>query len=165
MNPLSQSVFRCEECNETVNEKDTFCANCGAMFLENQFCALHDTPVEGVCVICFKLCCRICGKKENGIFLCNEHWLYEIYEGMARIWGSTDNVQAQFVVNLLEQAGFHPFLYSMRFNPGADIVSINKIYLNYGEHPICELKVLVPFREVLKAEQVLKEADSAFEFL
>jgi len=74
---------------------------------------------------------------------------------MARVFGSTDNLQAKYVTTLLEQAGYHPFLYSRMFNPNADLVAIGKIVRNFGNHPIVELKVLVPLSEVLGAEKTL----------
>jgi hypothetical protein len=74
---------------------------------------------------------------------------------MARVFGSTDNVQAQFVVTTLEQAGYHPFLYSRMFNPGADLVALSRMVRNYGNHPIVEMKVLVPFSELVRAEKTL----------
>ena len=75
---------------------------------------------------------------------------------MARIFGHIDNAQAQYVTRVLDQAGFHPFLYSRRFNPGATISKNIPLRL-YGRHTIAELKVLVPFREVLEVEKVLKK--------
>jgi hypothetical protein len=75
---------------------------------------------------------------------------------MARVFGSTDNVQTQFAVTCLQQRGFHPFLYSRLFNPTADKVAISALR-NFGNHPIEEQKVLVPFPEVLLAKQELKK--------
>ena len=86
-----------------------------------------------------------------GVFVCDPHWQYEIQEGMARVFGCLDNVQAQYVTSLLEQAGYHPFLYSRIFNPNADMVAVTKVPRNFGNHPIAEMKVLVPFAEVLAA--------------
>ncbi len=116
-------------------------------------------PAEGVCVICSKPFCRKCGSLTAGIFFCDAHSSYEIEEGMARVFGSIDNVQAQYVTRCLEQAGYHPFLYSRYFNPGAGIVgTMTKAGIrNYGDHPIIEMKVLVPFSEVLRAEKTLRE--------
>ncbi len=158
MNEPQQSDLTCERCNHAITEEDTFCKNCGALFSDGLLCSNHPSAeAKGVCVICSKPFCKKCGKETIGIFLCDVHWPYEIQEGMARVFGCTDNVQAQHVTTCLEQAGYHPFLYSRDFNPGADLVSIFKIHRNYGNHPIVELKVLVPFSEVLSAEMTLKE--------
>lgn len=160
MSDTSETTFFCKACKQDVNENDTYCRNCGEVFSDTLCCINHsNTPADGVCVICVKPFCNQCGGKDNNIYLCDEHDGYEVCEGMARIAGTTDNVLAQFVTNCLEQAGFHPFLYSRNFNPGADVVAINKIYRNFGNHPIIELKILVPFDEVLKAEKVLDELE------
>src|SRR5205814_2059774 len=127
-------------------------------FADHLVCANHGAvPAEGVCVMCSKPYCRNCGEDTEGVFLCDPHSMYEICEGMARVFGSTDNVQSQYMKTCLEQAGFHPFLYSRRFNPGADLVSIAGIVRNYGNHPIVELKVLVPFAEALLAEKTVQD--------
>ncbi len=154
------SSFTCSDCGVTVKEADAYCPQCGSMFSDTTYCSQHPSNhAIGVCLICSKPFCKECGGKVNGLYLCDEHNAYEVYEGMARIAGCTDNVFSQFITSCLEQAGFHPFLYSMRFNPGADIVAIQKIYRVYGDHPICELKILVPFNEVLAAEKVLDELE------
>jgi len=152
-----QSDFSCTRCRTTVTQDDKFCPSCGSLFTDG-FCSNHGSvEAEGVCVICSKPFCRKCGKESEGIFLCDPHWQYEIHEGMARVFGCFDNVHAQYVTTTLEQAGYHPFLYSRMFNPGADLVSISGMVRNYGNHPIVELKVLVPFPEVLRATESLKE--------
>jgi hypothetical protein len=164
MSESGQSDFTCTHCGVPVAEADTFCPNCGSLFSDDLVCSNHPTvPAEGVCVICSKPFCGNCGKESNRIFLCDPHWTYEIYEGMARVYGSTDNVQAQFVTSSLEQAGFHPFLYSRRFNPGTDIVTPGRMIRNFGKNPIVELKVLVPFAEVAGAEKALTELGFAGE--
>jgi len=110
-----------------------------------------------VCVICSTPFCKNCGGETDKIFLCDPHFAeYETHEGMARVFGCTDNVQAQFVTSCLEQAGYHPFLYSRMFNPGADLVTLTAPR-NFGRHPIVELKVLLPFSEVLRAKKTLGE--------
>ena len=133
---------------------------CGAPFSENLSCARHkSTPASGVCIICSKPFCKKCGGDEKSTFFCNPHSGYEFHEGMARVFGSIDNVQSQYATTRLEQAGLHPFLYSRRFNPGSGIINtwIRAGIRNYGRHPIVELKLLVPFCEVLKAEKTLKK--------
>jgi len=89
------------------------------------------------------------------VFLCNRHCGYEFHEGMARVFGHTDNVQVQYAAQCLEQAGFHPFVFSRRFNPGADSARLIPLRV-YGQNTIAELKVLVPFSEVLEAERTLR---------
>jgi hypothetical protein len=137
-------------------QEDAYCKNCGAIFSDGLSCSVHGSiPAAGVCVICEKPFCSDCGGEENRVFVCDTHSKYEIVEGMGRVFGCTDNVQAQYVTTVLEQGGFHPFLYSRRFNPGADLVAVGGVMRNFGGYPIVELKVLVPFAEVLKAEGAL----------
>ncbi len=155
-----QTDFVCTKCQSDASATDTFCRNCGALFSDAIFCVNHGTmTAAGVCVICSQACCKKCGGNKNGVFLCDLHWEYEIHEGLARVFGSIDNVQAQYVTSCLEQAGYHPFLYSRRFNPGAGMIDtwVRVGIRNYGKHPIVEMKVLVPFSEVLRAEKSLTE--------
>jgi hypothetical protein len=110
---------------------------------------------EGVCVICSQPFCEKCGMDVHKTFLCNKHSELEITEGMVRVFGSTDNVRAQFAMTRLQQAGYHPFYYSRKFNPVADKVAIVGVR-NFGNHPIAEQKVYVPFSEFIKAARELK---------
>ncbi len=156
---MNEEKLTCGECGVEVKDEDTFCKNCGAIFKDGVACSIHNSSeADGFCVICLKPFCKECGMLVNKIFFCDMHSQYEMYEGMSRVFGCTDNLQAQYITSCLEQASLHPFLYSRHFNPGADI-SPPLIYRVYGNHPIVELKVLVPFNEVLKAEEVLKELD------
>lgn len=157
MKKLRVSKLVCGRCEEPVTQRDTFCRNCGALFSDDLFCANHKSiHAEGVCVICSKPYCKKCGGDVQKVFLCDEHSDLEIAEGMVRVFGSTDNVQAQFATTCLKQTGYHPFLYSRMFNPGADKVSITPVR-NWGNHPIVEQKVLVPFSEFMKASKELKK--------
>ena len=154
-----KDALTCGECGVVVKDEDTYCANCGSIFNDGVVCNTHNsTEADGVCVMCFKPFCKECGMTVNKIFFCDFHSQYETYEGMARVYGCTDNLQAQFVTGCLEQSGLHPFLYSRRFNPGADISPIIT-YRLYGNHPIVELKVLGPFKELLNAEEVLRRLE------
>jgi hypothetical protein len=112
-------------------------------------------------VICSKPFFKKCGKRSNGIFLCDPHWGYEIEEGMARVFGTTDNVQVQHVATLLRQAGYHPFLYSRIFGTTADLVAVAGIVRGFGvgNRPIPEQRVFVPFAEVLGAQKTLRKLD------
>jgi hypothetical protein len=151
-----ETALTCGECSNAVKESDTFCENCGAIFKEGFVCLHHHSKAaEGVCVICRKPFCSKCGADMMNVFFCSHHSNYEFREGMARVFGHTDNVQVQHVAQCLRQAGFHPFVFSRRFNPGADIARWIPIRV-YGRNTIAELKVLVPFSEVLDAEKTMK---------
>jgi hypothetical protein len=155
-----ESENTCDRCKLPATKADTFCRNCGALFFNGISCLHHPSAAaKGVCVICFKPSCKKCGKKTRAVFLCNLHMDYEIQEGMARIFGTMDNLEAQRVTAFLTQAGYHPFLYSRVFNPPADLVAYAKITRGYGvgNHPIEEQKVFVPLGEVLRAQETLHE--------
>ena len=158
MREQTESGYTCKQCGIDVKEQDTYCPNCGTIFAEHIVCSNHlSADAAGMCVICRKPFCKDCCVWVEVCFVCNEHSEFEIYEGMAKVYETTDNVQSQFVTSCLEQGGFHPFLYSRRFNPGADIANITKMYRVFGKHTIAGLKVLVPFEEALNARDFVKE--------
>ena len=147
----------CSRCSEPVQEQDTFCKNCGGVFSNDLRCKKHTSmKAVGVCVICSTPCCKKCGGDVQKTFLCNNHADLEITEGKVRVFGSTDNVRAQFAVARLKQAGYHPFYYSRLFNPVADKVAITGVR-NFGNHPIEEQKVYIPFPEFTDASRELKK--------
>lgn len=157
MKKTRHQKLTCGRCNEPVRQRDTFCVTCGGLFADGLCCVKHKTKhADGVCVICSQPFCNTCGADVNKIFLCNVHADYEITEKMARVFGCTDYVRTQFAMTCLKQAGYHPFLYSRLFNPTADKVAISALR-NFGNHPIAEQKVLVPFPEVLNAVKELKK--------
>lgn len=160
VNRSEESEYTCEHCKLPAGKDDSFCKNCGALFFDGLACSNHPSvAAKGVCVVCSKPFCKKCGKRSDGVFLCDLHWGYETQEGMARVFGTMDNVEAQRVTAFLTQAGFHPFLLSKIFNPPADLVAFPKITRGYGagNHPIQEQKVFVPFSELLKAQETLRE--------
>ena len=151
------SELECGRCKEPIAAADRFCRNCGSIFADGFVCTNHgNVEAEGVCVIFAKPFCKKCGGSKLGVFLCDEHYEYEIQEGRARVFGCLDNVKAQYVSKCLKQAGYHPFLLSRNFNPGPDIVTLTNVR-NFGNHPIEELKVFLPYAEILKAEKTLEE--------
>ena len=155
--PSSENDLTCEDCGCEVSGKDAFCPECGGIFTSPTFCATHPgVEAEGVCVICHTGFCAACGSRVSKLFLCNIHSRYEIMEGKARVFGSLDNVQAQYATRCLEHAGLHPFFYSRRYNPGP---AVNPFFAwrLFGNHVIQELKVFVPFSEVQDAEKILVE--------
>jgi len=149
--------LKCGRCEEPIKQKDTFCKNCGGLFSDNLLCVNHKSmKAEGVCVVCSKPFCKKCGTDVLKVFLCDKHSDLEITEGKVRVFGSTDNVRTQFAVACLKQAGYHPFYYSRLFNPVADKVAITALR-NFGNHPIEEQKVLIPYSEFINASKELKK--------
>lgn len=160
--PTKQAQF-CTNCENEVAETDEFCPSCGNLFEGEVFCNAHSRrAAEGVCIICATPFCGKCGSWANGLFLCAEHEDYEVYEGMARIYGTSNETLAQYARRCLEQAGLHPFLYSRKASPisiGGPSYTLFRASGEYDGHIINEMKVLVPCQEVTEAEQVLKDLD------
>lgn len=87
----------CAQCENDVKESDDFCPSCGELFLDDTLCENHDNVLaEGVCIICSVPFCLKCGLKVNNHFLCNDHSAYEIYQGMVRVYGTLDDLDAQY---------------------------------------------------------------------
>jgi hypothetical protein len=150
------SEVACSNCDGLIEEGDRFCPHCGAIFEEGVVCAEHPSvAAQGICVICGTPCCEECGGESGVVFLCSVHRHYEIVEGMARVYGTTDNLQAHYVSSCLEQAGLHPFPYSRRYNPGPDVAPYIA-YRQFGGFILEEIKVCVSFGEVLGAEEVVR---------
>ena len=146
----------CPACFGLMFLGSKFCPHCGAIFEEGVMCANHSSAGAGAaCVICGIPCCEECGGEKGVIFLCSAHEQLEIAEGMARVYGTTDNLQAHYVASCLEQAGLHPFIYSRRYNPGPDVAP-NIAYRQFGGYVLEEIKVLVPFGEFQEAEEIAR---------
>jgi hypothetical protein len=147
----------CSNCESGVDPQATWCPHCGALFDESMRCGAHPAEeADGVCVICSGPCCSECGRWREDIFLCGEHETYEIMEERARVFGSTDVMAAEYASRCLEQAGLHPFVFSRRAYRNMDIAP-NWSFRQFGDHNAAELKVLVPFTEVVAAETVLRD--------
>jgi len=149
----------CNNCSFKVEDDSDYCPRCGTLFIENVKCVTHsNAKAEGVCVICGKPFCDKCVYPVNNMFLCNEHDGYEIYEGMARVFGTSDEIQIQYVKSCLEENSFHPFIYSKKSTPmqlGGNDQSLINLSGGLGEKIINEIKLLVPCSEVLEAEKLI----------
>jgi hypothetical protein len=91
--------------------------------------------------------------------MCGEHHGYEVMEGMARVFGGSDNAQAEYAKNCLEQNGLHPFIFSRKASSislGGPDYSLFNASGEFDGHIINEYKLMVPCQEVIKAEQALK---------
>ena len=120
----SQPDFCCDRCGSDASPQSAWCTQCGSLFNPGVTCATHpNAGAEGVCVLCGKACCRRCGSWVSNVFLCDDHYGCEIREGMAKVYSSPDTLQVKATAALLEQAGYHPFLTSRRFNPGGGLLS------------------------------------------
>lgn len=160
MNIIDEELFTCTHCNDDVHGNDEFCIHCGSILVESKQCTQHiKTEAEGVCVICALPCCTQCGAFINDRFLCNTHSEYEIYEGMARIYGSLNDTSTQHAKTCLEQGGFHPFVFC-RVQPQGGPRFVYTLFRSAGDnggHIVNEIKVMVPCAEVMKAEKLLRK--------
>ena len=138
----------CEKCGTNKQSVDRYCSQCGALFIEETTCYNHpSTFAQGVCAICNQACCKKCGLWVNHIFLCDLHSNYDIYEGMACVGVSDDEMELKVAHDILVQEGFHPFIYK------------TMEYRNRGliEHSLVPVKLLVPCKEVFGAEKVIDD--------
>jgi hypothetical protein len=153
----------CSNCELKVDEDSDFCPRCGALFVEGIRCTNHTSmDADYVCVICSEPFCKECGAIVSGIFLCLQHDSYEIYEGMARVCGSSDVAQLNYIKGCLEQESLHPFIYSRKASPmhlGGTDYSLFRASGDFNGHIINEVKLLVPCSEVLAAEKIISELD------
>ncbi|MBI3578809.1 MAG: DUF2007 domain-containing protein [Ignavibacteriales bacterium] len=163
MKNSQQETFTCGKCGADIEKTFDFCPACGGVFVEHVVCVHHPhEEAEGVCVICSQPLCKICGIWVNGIFLCEAHQEYEVYEGMAKVFGLSDEVQASYAANLLKQAGLHPFLYQRKASPislGGPDYTLFKASGEYNGHIINEIKIMVPCQEVNQAEKILTDLE------
>lgn len=157
---IEQEELECSICKNRVNADDEFCPECGTIFEEGILCTNHpDKDAEGVCTICCLPFCKMCGAEINSRFLCLSHSNYEIYQGMARVFGDLDDTKAQYVKSCLEQAGLHPFIYC-RVQPKGGTRLVYTLFEANGDsggHIVNEIKVMVPCQEVVTAEETLRE--------
>jgi len=151
----------CSYCESEVNDNDDFCLHCGCLFVSNVYCLKHpETKAQGVCIICCQPYCLKCGEEVYDKFLCANHSGYEIYQGMARVYGISDESQAQYIEGCLKDAGLHPFIYSRKAGPwhmGSGDHTLFRASGEYDGHIINEIKVMAPCQEVIQAEKILKE--------
>jgi len=151
----------CANCMFQADDDSDYCPRCGILFIEEIKCETHSMDkAEGVCVICGKPFCSNCGHSVNNIFLCCEHDGYEIYEGMAKVFGTSDEIQIHYVKSCLEENSFHPFIYSKKSTPmqlGGNDQSLIDLSGSLDEKILNEIKLLVPCSEVLEAEKLINE--------
>lgn len=158
---MPEKLF-CDYCGTEISDDAEFCSKCGTIFIDDVTCFNHsDDDAKGVCAICHQAYCKRCGLRVNNIFLCNEHSDYEIYEGMARVFGSLDEQRISYLKSILTENNMHPFIYDKTDSPFSEGVG-NRI-LTKG-NLLSEIKILVPCAEVLQAENLIDELDeSTFE--
>jgi hypothetical protein len=157
----------CDFCGTEISADAEFCNKCGTIFIDQVSCFNHpDNDAKGVCAICHQAYCKRCGIRVNNIFLCNEHSNYEIYEGMARVYGSSDEQQVNFYKSILEDNELHPFIYVRKASPlsvGGVAYTLFRSSGEFDGHIINEIKLMMPCSEVLKAEKIIDEIEESAE--
>lgn len=149
----------CDYCGTEISKDSEFCTKCGTIFIDDTSCFNHsDDDARGVCAICQQAYCKRCGLRVNNIFLCNEHSDYEIYEGMARVFGSRDEQRINFLKSILIESNLHPFIYDKTSSPFVE--GIDERIMSKG-NLISEIKLLIPCSEVLQAENIIDELDES----
>lgn len=155
-----KTEFVCGFCESPVNHDDEFCPECGTLFIEDITCENHpEVPAAGACIICELPYCNECGFRVNKLFLCESHSDYEIYEGMAKVFGTPEITEAEFIKSLLIQNGLHPVSFSRAGPYGGQkhMFSISETKEGSVGNLITEVKILVPCTEVINAEKILGE--------
>jgi len=159
--PPSDSPESCPHCRRSLDPGAEFCPECGELALDGVVCIHHPgSEAIGACVICSAPYCAACGRRRRGIFLCRDHQDYEIYQGMVRVYGVSDEAQARYAASCLEQEGLHAFVYLRKASPislGGPEYTLFRASGEFDGHIINEVKVMVPLPEALKAEEILRE--------
>jgi hypothetical protein len=161
---MEENKYLCNTCNFEIQPDSDFCPRCGTIFIEEVKCEDHpEIEAEGVCVICKKLCCNKCGYKGKDVFLCNEHYNTETYQGLAKVYGTFDEIQVQFLKQCLEDKGLHPFIFSKKSTAlhlgGIDHTIIDSV-INPGKNDVMnEIKLLIPFTELIEAREIIDDLE------
>jgi len=158
---LAEEKIICENCELEILSDSEFCPRCGIICIEEVFCSNHpDVEASGVCVICSEPYCEKCGYSDDLVFLCNVHDHYEVYEGMARVFGTSDEIEIHNIEGFLKDNGLHPFIYSRKSSPmhlGGSDYSLFRPSGDVKGHLINEIKLMVPCSEALEAEKLISE--------
>ncbi len=94
--------------------------------------------------------------------LCVEHSNYEIYEGMARVYGSSDFTKVKYIEGCLDKESIETFIYSRKatnISLGGTDYSLFRPSGDFNGHLINEKKIMVPFNQVLKVEEIIKDLE------
>ena len=161
MTNTNDSSIVCPHCGVEVRAHDEFCPDCGELFAESVVCHRHSAKLAcGVCIVCCMPFCSTCGGRVQNRFLCDEHDMLEIVEGMARVFGSSNAAEVDFAKTSLETASLHPFVFSRKASPislGAPEYTLYRASGEYDGHIVNEFKLMIPCQEFQQAEKKLRE--------
>jgi hypothetical protein len=118
------------------------------------------TQADGVCVFCSRPFCQACGVWKNNIFCCNSHSDYEIIEQLACVRYLSDAILIDYIVQNLQEHGLHPFIYKNDFQPYAFNNAVTSAGLSDIAKHHNERRIMLPFSEILTAENILADLES-----
>jgi hypothetical protein len=143
-----EEVFVCENCNNEIDENDSWCSNCGVLFEKTEEkCDEHKAEAIGKCLICQKtLCGKDSTRVKNKIF-CSEHNDYIFTEnGWTRLYETGHDWEAELVKQELENNNIPAVVDSHKDHTRQFTVGhLSSIY------------VLVHFEDILEAEEIIKK--------
>lgn len=156
-----EEKFKCPHCSGSVKANDDFCPECGTLFAEFVKCIEHtDKEANGVCVICCEPFCKECGIYVNKVFFCIDHCEYKFSEGMVSLFNTNDAAKMEIIRDNMERSGLHTLIFSERtshylsnilnFSPPKE--ANPSVLLSNNEQVL-----MVPFQEVIRAEEILDE--------
>jgi len=157
----NQDFIKCSFCGNAITEDADYCTNCGHLFTDDILCGNHeDIEAVGVCIVCSVPQCQECGSFTDNKFFCNKHNDYEIVDNTVRIFGSTDINQIKYFESILLQEGLHPFILNKSSSSLVFTETEYSFFKNKGDGQgkiLNEIKLLLPFSEVLRGELVVND--------
>lgn len=156
------NYIKCPSCKEEITRDSEFCPHCGVIFQSagKIFCDEHsDKQATGVCIICRKIFCEICGTKVRGRRFCLLHRKVKVQQDWAEIFRSTEIVDAERVKAFLQSAGYK--ILVQNFN------STGFAWDGGGDSPISRsninkpAKIFVPIPEFLSAKNAIESWEKA----
>jgi hypothetical protein len=147
-----EEIFVCDNCNNDIDENDTWCSHCGVFFeTAQELCIEHKAAAIGKCLICQN---AVCGKDSTTVknkLFCKDHDHYIFSEnGWARVYETGHDWEAELVKQELENN------------------NIPAVVDNHKDHTrqftigyLSSIYVLVPFEDVIDAEDVIKRRNQS----
>ena len=148
----------CEHCEREVTADSDYCPHCGFLFEggEKVTCDTHPlSDAIGVCIICGKPLCELCGETNEDRLFCPDHLDVSVEEDWAEVMVSTDINEAELAKAVLEGAGIHVQV--------RDFGSIGYAWDGGGDSSLSRsqlgkpARIFVPISEYLGARETLND--------
>ncbi len=155
------ATFECGNCQHDIATDADYCTNCGGIYIDHLTCSTHGmTQANGVCVFCDKPFCNVCGIWQSNVFCCKSYSEYEIIEQMACLRTSNDVMLIDYITKNLKAHNLQPFVYKHDLRP----IVFNNATVAGGVSDIIhhhnEQRIMLPFSEILIAEDILSDIES-----